>query len=112
MYARVVVTFSAFSLFAAQIPVRHVEGRVHGFLVLRDMEDRLLASGSLIQDTAGNRVTSQLDFRLKDGSVHQETSVFSQQRAFRLLNYRLVQKAPAFKPAPDMNLNASTGHPT
>src|ERR1041385_6580712 len=112
MYARVVVTFSAFSLFAAQIPVRHPEGRVHGFLVLRDLEDRLLASGSVTQDTAGNRVTSELDFRFKDGSVHQETSVFSQQRVFRLLSYRLVQKGPAFKRPTDMNLNASTGQVT
>ena len=97
---------------ADQVPVRHLEGRLHGFLVLRDLEDKLLASGSLIQNANGNRVTSELDFRFKDGSVHQETSVFSQRRTFQLLSYRLVQKGPAFKRAIDMSLNVSTGQVT
>jgi hypothetical protein len=99
-------------LIADQVPVRHLEGRLHGFLVLRDLEDKLLASGSLIQSAKGNRVTSELGFRFKDGSVHQETAVFSQRRTFQLLTYRLVQKGPAFKRAIDMSLNVSTGQVT
>ena len=100
---------SSLTLIADQVPVRHVEGRIHGFLVLRDLDDKLLASGSLIQLANGNRVTSELSFRFNDGSVHQETTVFSQRRTFQLLTYRLVQKGPAFKRAMDMSLNASTG---
>jgi len=100
------------SLMADQVPVRHPEGRLHGFLVLRDLEDKLLASGSLIQNANGNRVTSELGFHFKDGSVHQETSVFSQRRTFQLLTYRLIQKGPAFKRAIDMSLNVSTGQVT
>ncbi|HYZ84055.1 MAG TPA: hypothetical protein VE621_06615 [Bryobacteraceae bacterium] len=92
--------------------MRHLEGRVHGFLVLRDTDDKLLASGSLIQDANGNRVTTELRFRFKDGSVHEETSVFSQRRTFQLLTYRLVQKGPAFKRAIDMSVNVSTGQVT
>src|SRR6266545_1703694 len=100
------------SLIADQVPVRHLEGRLHGFLVLRDLEDKLLASGSLIQSATGNRITSELGFRFKDGSVHQETSVFSQRRAFQLLTYRLVQRGPAFRRAIDMSLNVPTGQVT
>src|SRR5689334_14543032 len=59
-----------------QVPVRYMEGRIHGFLVLRDLQDKLLASGTLVQTAAGNRVTTELSFRFKDGSVHQETAVF------------------------------------
>ena len=77
------------SLIGDQVPVRHMEGRIHGFLVLRDLEDKILASGSSTQTAAGDRVTSELSFRFKDGSVHQETAVFSQRRTFRLLTYRL-----------------------
>jgi hypothetical protein len=102
----------ALSLIADQVPVRHLEGRIHGFLVLRDMDDKLLASGRLIQNAHGNRVTSELSFRFKDGSVHQETSVFSQRRTFQLLTHRLVQKGPAFRRAIDMSLNVSTGQVT
>jgi hypothetical protein len=97
------------TLFADQVPVRHLQGLLHGFVVLRDMDDKLLASGSWIQLANGNRVTSELSFRFHDGSVHQETTVFRQRGTFQLLSYHLVQKGPAFKRAMDMSLNASTG---
>jgi hypothetical protein len=99
----------ALSLIADQVPVRHVEGRIHGFLILRDLSGKILASGRLIQNAHGNRVTSELRFRFKDGSLHQETSVFSQRRTFQLLTYHLVQKGPVFKRAIDMSVNVSTG---
>src|SRR5262249_33481674 len=100
---------TAFALKADQVPARHLEGRIHGFLELRDLEDKLLASGTSIQLANGNRVTNELTFHFKDGSLHQETAVFSQRRTFQLLTYRLVQKGPAFKRAMDMSVNASTG---
>jgi hypothetical protein len=102
----------ALTLIADQVPVHHREGRIHGFLVLRDLDDKLLASGTLIQNASGNRVTSELSFHFKDGSVHHETSVFSQRRTFQLLTYRLVQKGPVFKRAIEMSVNVSTGQVT
>lgn len=74
----------------------HTEGLSHGFLVLRTLEGKTLADGELIQIPHGARVTNHLVFRFKDGSIHDETTVFSQNRNFRLLNYYLVQKGPAF----------------
>ena len=100
------------SLLAEEVPVRYREGRVHGFLVLRDLNDQLLASGTSIQYANGNQVTNELAFRFKDGSIHQETSVFSQARTFRLLTYHLLQKGPAFKSAMDLSLDSSTGQVT
>jgi hypothetical protein len=99
-------------LSADQVPVHNIEGRIHGFLVLRDLDNNLLASGTVIQFAQGDRVTNELSFQFKDGSVHQETAVFSQRRTFQLLTYRLVQKGPAFKRAMDMSLNVSTGQVT
>jgi len=96
-------------LLADQVPVRHIEGRIHGFLVLRDLDDNILASGELIQLSNGNRVTTELSFHFKDGSIHEETAVFSQRRTFQLLTYHLVQKGRVFKRETDMSLNASTG---
>src|SRR3954447_21950846 len=99
----------AFSLLAEQVQVRHSEGRIHGFLALRNLDGQLLASGTSTQLANGNVVTNELVFRFKDGSVRQETAVFSQRRTFRLLKYHLLQKGPAFKSAINMSLNASTG---
>jgi hypothetical protein len=94
---------------AEQVPVRHAEGLVHGFLVLRTTDGVLLANGDLIQTTRGDRVTARLIFRFKDGSIHDETAVYSQRRVFRLISDRLVQKGPTFRRAIDMTIDAIKG---
>ncbi len=99
-------------LLAETVPVRQKEGLVHGFLLLRGLNGDLLATGDWTQATHGDRVSSNLAFRFKDGSVHEEIAVFSQRRVFRLLTYRLVQKGPAFKRPTDLTLNVSTGQAT
>src|SRR5438128_10976786 len=63
---------------AEPVVVRHVEGLVHGFLSLRSPEGAVIANGDLIQDTRGGRVTSRLVYHFKDGSLQDETAVFSQ----------------------------------
>src|SRR6476619_2251163 len=50
------------------VAVRHTEGLVHGFLILRTLNGRTLADGDLIQTARGATVTSRLVFRFKDGS--------------------------------------------
>jgi hypothetical protein len=94
---------------AEQVLVRYLEGRIHGFVVLRDLDDNILASGELTQLANGNRITTELQFHFKDGSIHEETAVFSQRRTFQLLTYHLVQKGRVFKGETDLSLNASTG---
>jgi hypothetical protein len=89
--------------------VRHTEGRVHGFLALKEASGETLASGTLTQLANGNRVTATLIFHFKDGSLHEETTVFSQARAFQLLTYHLVQKGKAFKRPTDLTINATSG---
>jgi hypothetical protein len=96
-------------LLAEPVPVRHTEGLMHGFLVLRALNGDSLATGDLTQVADGDRVSTDLAFRFTDGSIHEETSVFLQRRTFRLLTYHLVQKGRAFKRPTDMTLNASTG---
>ena len=94
------------------VPVRHTEGLVHGFLVLRTLEGAALARGELIQRARGTRVTSRLVFRFKDGSLHDETAVYSQRQTFRLLTYRLIQRGPSFPRRLDMSIDAPSGNVT
>jgi hypothetical protein len=63
----------------------------------------------LLQTARGNTVTSRLAFRFKDGSLHDETAVFSQAGQFRLLTDHLVQKGPSFSRSIDMSLDAAKG---
>jgi hypothetical protein len=97
---------------AGTVRVRHTEGLVHGFLVLRDMTGKALAEGDLIQTAQGDHVTSRLTFHFKDGSLHDETVVFSQNGTFRLLTDHQVQKGPAFPHPVDVSIDASKGSVT
>ena len=100
------------SLLAEPVRVRYPEGIVHGFLSLRTMDGTVVADGDLIQLARGDRVTTRLVFRFKDGSLRDETSVFSQRQSFRLLSNHLVQKGPTFPQPLDLRIDCATGQVT
>src|SRR5437773_8302965 len=79
------------ALFADTIPVRHTEGLIHGFLVVRTLEDKALADGQMTQDARGERVTNHLIFRFKDGSIDEDTTIFDERGPFRLLRDDLIR---------------------
>src|SRR5262249_17297968 len=51
----------------------------------------------------------RLIFRFKDGSLHDETVVFSQKKIFRLGKYNLIQKGPAFKYPMEVSIDGRSG---
>ncbi len=97
------------ALLADAIPVRHTEGLMHGFLVLRTLEGKAIADGQMTQDAQGDRVKTHLIFRFKDGSLYEDTAVYSQRGTFRLFSDHLIQKGPSFKQPVDTFIDASTG---
>jgi hypothetical protein len=94
---------------AESIPVLHMEGTVHGFLALRSKEGRVLAVGDLFQVVRGDRVTSRLLFRFKDGSVDDETAVFTQHGNFQLITDHHLQKGPSFPQPLDLSIDVRSG---
>ncbi len=103
------VLFRALAL-PAPVMVRHVEGLVHGFLVLSAVDGPPLAQGDMVQFAANDRVTNHLVFHFKDGSIHDETVVFSQRGSFRLLTYHLIQKGPTFGQHTDLSFDTTSGN--
>ena len=97
------------TLSAQTVVVRHSEGLVHGFLILRTLDGTPLADGDLVQTSLGERVTTRLAFHFKDGSIHEETAVYSQRQRFRLITDHLVQKGPTFPRPLDMSIDGSSG---
>ena len=97
---------------AESVPVRHMEGTVHGFLAVRTMEGETIAAGDLLQVVQGDRLVSNLIFHFKDGSVDDETTVFSQHHDFRLISDHHVQKGPSFPHPMDVLIDASSGQVT
>jgi hypothetical protein len=91
---------------AESIPVRYPEGTVHGFLVMRSEDGRIIASGDLLQSVHGDRVKSRLIFHFKDGSLDDETTVFSQRGSFRLVFDHHIQRGPSFSHPIDLSIDA------
>jgi hypothetical protein len=99
-----------FALQADQIAVHHPCGYIHGFLVVKDIDNKIVGSGDVVQRPAGSRVTSVMTLHFTDGSLYEETSVFSQRRTFQLLTYKLVQKGPSFKTPKTFSFDAASGN--
>lgn len=94
---------------AQQVPVRHVQGTSHGFLLVREMNGRAIGSGDSTQIVRGNQVISRLVFHFTDGSIDDETTIFSQKHFFHLVSDHHLQKGPQYSKPMDLFLNATTG---
>lgn len=97
---------------ASSFPVRYREGLLHGFLLLSTVDGTPLAAGDITQIAQGDKVTTRIVFHFKDGSLQDETTVFSQHRTFSLLSYHLIQKGPTFPHPMEMTVAAPTGQVT
>jgi len=91
------------------MPVRFVEGVVHGFLVLRTLDGDPIASGDLRQVNAGGNVKSHMVFGFKDGSVLDETVTFTQGQVFTMQRYHLIQRGPVFSKDSYISLDRASG---
>src|SRR3954447_22795138 len=91
---------------AEPIKVRHRQGSAHGFVVLKTLEGTRIATGDMTQVVHGDRVTSRLVFRFRDGSLDDDVTVFSQRDVFRLVSDHHIQRGPTFPKPTDVLINA------
>ncbi len=89
--------------------VRYKEGSIHGFLGLSTLDGVPVATGDLVQTAHGDEITTRVIFHFKDGSLQEETTVFSQSGSFHLISYHMVQNGPAFQHPIDLSTMTSTG---
>jgi hypothetical protein len=58
-------------VFAETIPVRQMEGSLHGFLVLRTLDGKTIAEGDLIESAKAAAVNVQVVFHFHDSSYYE-----------------------------------------
>jgi len=92
-----------------QVLVRHRQGALRGFLILRTADGAVIADGEVSQVVSGTRVTSKTDLHFKDGSTQEETTIFSQSRGFRLQSDHMVQRGPSFPNPIDAYVDCGRG---
>lgn len=102
------IVFAAGLADAEPIAVRFAEGITRGFPVLRSEAGTVLAHGELSQVATADRVESRMTFRFTDGSIYDETVVYSQRDLFKLLSYRIVQQGPSFPETLDGRFDRET----
>ena len=109
IWIAVVIFTGSITLAAQPVAVRQPEGEVHGFLVLRGENGAIVAAGDSKQNARRGQIVTELLYRFTDGSVSEETTVFTQNGHFRLVSDHLVQKGPSFKHPLEMTVNTASG---
>ena len=94
---------------AEPVAVRYVQGSSHGFLALKTLQGVTIATGESTQTVRGDRVTSRLIFRFRDGSIDDDTTVFTQRQFFRLVSDRHIQHGPSFPKPIDFLIDMAAG---
>lgn len=109
MAALAIVASAPVRAAADPVAVRFVEGVTRGFLLVSAMDGKPLGQGDIQQIAHPGHVESRMIFRLRDGSLHDETVTFTQNKVFKLGRFKLVQKGPSFPEPSEISLDAASG---
>ncbi len=96
-------------LHADPTAVRKFQGTYHGFLELRSPDGQVVAYGDSTQVVHGAEITAETLFTFKDGSIDDETTVYTQHHTFQLISDHHVQKGPFFPHPTEVFIDARTG---
>jgi hypothetical protein len=94
---------------AEPVAVRFQEGVTRGLLTVQALDGKLVGQGDLTQVARGGRLESRMVLKMHDGSLYEEEVVFTQDRVFGLVRYKLTQRGPSFPEALRVSLDGRTG---
>jgi hypothetical protein len=86
-----------------------VQGSAHAFLEIRTIGGVRIAIGDYEQTVHGGTVTSRVVFRFHDGSIDDDTTVFTQNTTFCLISDHHIQHGPSFPHPIDVFIDAKKG---
>lgn len=92
---------------AEQVKVRHRVGSAHGFLVLHNEAGAVIASGELTQLPVGSLIRQRVVFHFLDGSLDDETVLYSQRQTLRLVSDHLIQRGKSFPNPCDITIDVT-----
>lgn len=90
---------------AEQVRVVQTQGDVHGLLLLKDENGKVIADGDQIYRAHGSTVFSRTIFTFRDGSVDDEETTFHQGSTLRLIRDHHIQKGPSFPKPIDLTID-------
>jgi hypothetical protein len=90
---------------AQELKLRYRTASEHGFVILRDAAGAILASGELTQVPSRHRITLHVVFHFRDGSIDDETTLYSQGETIRLISDRHIQNGKSFPHPSDVMID-------
>lgn len=92
--------------FSDPIRMRHPQGWAHGFVDVTTQEGKRIGVGDLLQRVDKRQISSRLVLHFFDGSVDDETTIYTQDRDLRLVSDHHVQHGPSFPKSTDVLIDA------
>jgi len=108
LVAAILATALGTAASADPIAVKHTQGAMRGFLVVRSDAGKIIGSAELSQIATGDEVTVRLKYTFLDGSIDDETTTYTQRGTFRLVRDHHIQKGPFFEKPVDIAVDAHT----
>jgi hypothetical protein len=96
---------SACSMQGQELKLRYTTANEHGFVILRDTAGAILASGEVTQVPSKQRITLHVVFHFRDGSIDDETTLYSQGETIRLISDRHIQRGKSFPHPSDVMID-------
>jgi hypothetical protein len=94
---------------ADRVAVHYPERGAHGLFVVRSLNGKEIGKGDLTETLDGRRVRAKLTLNFNDGSLYEETTRFTQDGVFHVLDYHLSQRGPSFKETLEMTVDVGRG---
>jgi hypothetical protein len=94
-------------IFAEPIPVHYVQGTMRGFLTIRSESRAVIGYAEVSQSVSAERVTMRTTLHFRDGSLDDETVIFTQHDVFRLVSDHHIQRGSFFKQSIDALIESS-----
>ncbi len=87
------------------LKLRYKTAYEHGFVILRDPAGAILASGEMTQVPSKHQIALHVVFHFRDGSIDDETTLYSQGETIHLISDRHIQSGKSFPHPSDVMID-------
>jgi hypothetical protein len=94
------------------IPASFKQGSLHGLLLLKSQDGKVIAVGDEFNTVRGDEVRSEMVFHFRDGSIDDEVAFYRQGSQFQLVHDWHIQKGPSFPQPLDMAIDVAKNEVT
>jgi len=95
------------ALHADPVRVKLSQGSIDAYLLIRDESGKVIGTGESVNEPSGAAWRMKMMLKFTDGSVDEETTVYSQRGTLRVISDHHVQKGPRFKKPMDMTIDVA-----